>query len=83
MDRFGIDFMTNFVDGFCEGAPEGYDLIDAESPRPWCAPWTWEEESSWRDDSLTPYEMGKAWALKGYDDLEAVLREEAEAREED
>lgn len=79
MECFGDEFCR----GFNEECPSNYDYEADESSTPWFTPWYWANQEDWFDDSLTPYEMGKAWALKVYDDLEAVLKEEEEARESD
>ena len=75
------DFGTLFGYGFDDAAPAGYDLDkDCETPNPWCAPWEWTELSEWFDCSLTPYQMGRVWGERCFDDLEAILKEEAEIK---
>ena len=76
-------FVQDFVDGFYDGAPAGYSTDgDCKTSSPWCTPWHWcQKEGDWFNPSLSPYEMGKAFAAKVYDDLEEVLEEDEKLRE--
>lgn len=76
-------FVQDFVDGFYDGAPAGYSTDeDCKASSPWCTPWHWcQKEGDWFNPSLSPYEMGKAFAAKVYDDLEEVLEEDEKLRE--
>ena len=70
-------FFVDFVDGFIDAAPASYDYrADMDTPRPWCCPWYWADAKEWLQPDLSPYDMGKAWALHVYEELQAVLEEE-------
>ena len=75
MECFGDEFCR----GFNEECPDGYDVERDQSATPWFTPWHWADMADWFDESLTPYEMGRQWALKKYDEIEELL----EAEEED
>ncbi len=69
-----MSFSTCFIAGFISAAPSCYIFEkDCATEDPWCAPWYWSEE--WFDADKTPYEMGKAWALLVYKEIEAAQDE--------
>lgn len=59
-------FANGFFDGFCKAAPEWYkgDALenDCDSRTPFATPWHWMDMEEWFDSSLSPKEMGSAWA---------------------
>jgi hypothetical protein len=67
----------DFTDGFFAAAPLGYDFeSDCQSETPWCAPWHWAGKDDWfSPDTRTPYEMGKAWAEKHFEEIEEFFSE--------
>lgn len=80
-----------FIEGYCEDAPAAYDSEAdcANSPTPWCAPWSWD--SDWRADfyhsaqhaDFDPLEMGRRRARQDYAELSELLAEEAASDEEE
>lgn len=72
------DLFKNFGEAFCAGfsdvAPAGYsEEADMQTDAPWCAPWEWADFDEWFFHWLSPYEMGREWAKKNYDELESLL----------
>ena len=76
MEELFSDFEEAFIAGFCDAAPDGYDVSsDVNAPAPWCAPWHYEDVKKWFDATLSPYMMGKKWGKRCYIDLEALISE--------
>lgn len=70
-------FGDEFCRGFADAAPEEYDMEADESSTPWFTPWHWADMADWFYEDLTPYEMGRQFAEKVYDQIVEAIEEAA------
>lgn len=70
-------FGDEFCRGFADAAPEEYDMEADKSSTPWFTPWHWADMADWFYEDLTPYEMGRQFAEKVYDQIVEAIEEAA------
>lgn len=69
------DYHSAFIEGFEDAMPEDYcRREDEQADSPWCAPWCYENDTSWYSSSRSAYDAGRLWAenvLSDWEDFQA------------